>query len=129
MKMIGTSASTGTLRFARWCNLGSRRNGGTRQLERRTAEPHEHPRDRAGEAEVHGHERPVTDGDPVGARHGLRRPHEPVHDPWLAADLGRHPTRNERHHREWTGENDRTIKPARLGRAPLPEANVKEDEP
>src|SRR5918996_4741049 len=98
------------------------------ELERHTAEAAKQPNDDSSEGEVDEHERAVADPDAVRARHRLRGAHDAVDDPGLAADFGRDPARDQRHHRERPGKHDRAIEPARSRQPTAPEAHVEVDE-
>src|SRR4051794_31975913 len=55
------------------------------------AEPPEHDHGEEGEHPVHGHDDVQAVPEPRSRVDGLGRPHHPVDDPWLPADLGRRP--------------------------------------
>jgi hypothetical protein len=65
-----------------------------------------------GENEVNDGQGPVADRDAARAGHGVRHAHHVVDDPWLPADLGGDPPRDEGDHRQRAGRDHRREQPA-----------------
>src|SRR3954447_11353182 len=87
-------------------------------------QPAQQPGDRAGERDVDHDQRHVAHRQPARVGDRLRRAHDLVDDPGLAAHLGRDPAADQRDEGERTGDHHRPEEPRRFGEpAPPPPAD------
>ncbi len=88
----------------------------------------EHPGDADRDHRIDDDQRPVADGDPGRPCDRVGGQHHVVDHPGLAADLGDDPAGDQRDDRQRAGEQQTSVEPARLGKAPQPQPHPEREQ-